>query len=241
MNCNGHVLLRISRVFSCQVIRKINRFVVEALSPSGNRILAHNTNTGRLEDILFPGSEVYCAPRSRPGKTTHYIIGSSVYDGSLINTRIQERAFMMAVEKHLIPWLTDCKISKYQPRIDDSKFDFELECNNENVILELKSAVLRGEHGEAMYPDCPTIRGRKHIYELAKLSREGYKTAIVFIAGFPGANRFRPYVKGDPVIKDGLIEALKSGVLVKSIGICIKVRNRTGNVILYSHDIPIKI
>ncbi|MEB3755369.1 MAG: DNA/RNA nuclease SfsA, partial [Desulfurococcales archaeon] len=170
MNCNGHILLRVNQVFSCIVAKKINRFVVEALSPGGNRILVHNTNTGRLEDILFHGSKIYCAPRSRPGKTTHYIIGSSVYGGSLINTQIQERSFMVAVEKHLIPWLMDCKISKYQPRIGDSRFDLELDCNNENLILELKSAVLKGKHGEAMYPDCPTIRGRRHIYELAKIS-----------------------------------------------------------------------
>ncbi|MCE4605707.1 MAG: DNA/RNA nuclease SfsA [Desulfurococcales archaeon] len=241
MNCSGHLLLRIDNAFPCKVTRKINRFIVEATSPNREILLVHNTNTGRLNDILFPGNTIYCAPRNRPGKTTHYIVGSSVYGGSLINTRIQEKAFQVSVENHLIPWLNECRISKYQPHVGNSRFDVELDCKDDSVILELKSAVLKGSHGEAMYPDCPTIRGRRHIYELAKLSREGYKTGIVFIAGFPNATYFTPYNKGDPVIRKVLIKAAGDGVIVKSIGLCVELKNDSVFVRLYNSNIPVRI
>ena len=61
-----------------------------------------------------------------------------------------------------------------------------------------------------MYQDCPTIRGRKHISHLVKLSRKGYKTVTIFIAGFPSATEFKHYTGGDPLIKDALIKAINS-------------------------------
>ncbi len=241
MTCTGTVLLELDGVTPCTVKRKVNRFVVEAeLQGCKNRIVkAHNTNTGRLLDIIYPGSVLYCVKRRTPGKTDYSIIGSKVYGGSLINTRLQEMAFIKAVELKLIPWLKDCILSRTQPVVDDSKFDLELDCWGKPLFLEIKSAVLRGSKGEAMYPDCPTLRGRKHIRELSKLSANGYRTAIVFIVAFPGAVYFTPHDKGDPKIRKLLLNAVKQGVITKSIGVCLNVEDTKGKVRIYNTDLPV--
>ncbi len=242
MACTGTVLLELEGITSCIVKRKVNRFVVEAELPNreGDRIVkAHNTNTGRLLDILYPGSVLYCVKRRNPGRTQYSIIGSKVYGGSLINTRLQEKAFIKAIELKLIPWLNDCILSRTQPVVGDSKFDLELDCRGKPLILELKSAVLKGPKGEALYPDCPTLRGRRHIRELSKLSANGYRTAIVFIAAFPGAVYFTPHNEGDPEIRKLLFGAVKQGVMIKSIGICLDVKGIKGIARIYNTDLPV--
>ena len=241
MTCEGTVLLELDGITPCIVKRKVNRFVVEVEIPSHKDgiVKAHNTNTGRLQDILYPGSTLYCVKRANPGVTEYSIIGSRVYGGSLINTRLQEKAFIKSVELKLIPWLNDCVLNKTQPIIGNSKLDLELDCGGEPLLLELKSAVLKGPKGEAMYPDCPTLRGRRHIQELSKLSASGYRTAIVFIAAFPSANYFTPYDKGDPEIRKLLLAAEKQGVMIKSIGICLDVEDTQGKVRIYNTDLPV--
>ena len=241
MTCTGATLLELDGIVSCTVKRKVNRFVVEVElpNPKDRIVKAHNTNTGRLQDIIYPGSTLYCIRRANPGVTEYSIIGSQVYGGSLINTRLQEKAFIKAIELKLIPWLDNCVLSKAQPVIGNSKLDLELDCRGEPLLIELKSAVLRGLRGEAMYPDCPTLRGRKHIQELGRLSANGYRTAIVFIVAFPGARYFTPYDKGDPEIRELLLNAEKQGVMIKSIGICLGVEDAKGKVRIYNMDLPV--
>jgi sugar fermentation stimulation protein A len=243
MSCKGVNLLELAGITKCIVKRKVNRFVVEAKLPDHkyNVIKAHNTNTGRLHDIIYPGSILYCIKRSNPGKTEYSIIGSEVYGGSLINTVLQEKAFIKAVQLKLIPWLEDCSLKRTQPIIGNSKLDLELDCNGEPLYIELKSAVLKGSRGEAMYPDCPTLRGRRHIQELSNLSSQGFRTAIVFIAAFPNASYFTPYDEGDQEIRNLLVNARKQGVTIKSIGICLSVFDTQGIVKIYNTDLPVML
>ncbi|MEM1632317.1 MAG: DNA/RNA nuclease SfsA, partial [Thermofilum sp.] len=80
----------------------------------------------------------------------------------------------------------------------------------------LKSAVLR-EGPYAMYPDCPTLRGRRHIRELTELARSGWRALIVFIAAAPGVSAFKPYERGDPEVARLLRQAKESGVLLRAV------------------------
>jgi len=238
--CDGIELFRIEDVAVCRVARRVNRFVVEAIL--GDSIVrVHNTNTGRLEDILFPGSTILCAPRVRPGKTTHYLIGSTVYGGSLVNTRLQEDAFALAVDSGLIPWLSGCRVKGRAPKVSGARFDFLLDCGGREVVVELKSAVLRGPNGEAMYPDCPTERGRRHIEELARMVEAGQDVLLIFIAGFPGATAFKPYVRGDPALAARLAEAVRRGLDVKSIGVCLSMELSTAKIVLYKENLPVLV
>jgi sugar fermentation stimulation protein A len=92
-----------------------------------------------------------------------------------------------------------------------------LECNGEEVYLEVKSAVQReGQH--AMYPDCPSARGRKHIKELTNHLTEGGEAIILFIAALPEVKAFKPNKLADPELYEKLVAAQQTGVKIKSIG-----------------------
>jgi len=112
-----------------------------------------------------------------------------------------------------------------------------LDCNGEEILVEMKSAVLRG--GDyAIYPDCPSLRGQKHIKGLMRLRENGKRAMIVFIGALPGVRRFKPYTQGDPKIAELLKEAKRKGVEIKGISISLL---RNGNAVLENDDLVIEV
>ncbi len=218
------VLIKV-RAYPCVVYRKINRFVVET-----SQGLAHINNTGRLEDLIYPKNLAYCVEK-RGGKLRQRLIAAKSLDGfALVDTNLQEEGLYRAIELGYISWLRGCKVKKRRPRLGKGFSDLLLDCGEE-IIVEIKSADLRGPNGEAMYPDCPTERGRRHLLEL-----RNFNSFVIFVAGFPKAKLFIPYVKGDPKIGEVLLKA-SDKVKVKSVGMYFD--EMTGEVVLYSDSIPV--
>ncbi len=203
----------------CEVVRRINRFVV-LVKLENVEEYAHITNTGRLEEFLVEGRR--CKAIRIAGRKLNYRIvavehASGMY--AVIDTRLQSKAFETAVSRGLLCFLHNCRIAGREPRLEGGRADYLLDCNGDKVVVELKSAVLEGPGGEAMYPDCPSDRGVRHINELAKLAEAGNRAAVVFVAGFPGARCFKPYKQGDPRIYTLLREAINRGLEVYSFSL----------------------
>ncbi len=223
---------------TCRIIRRVNRFKV-LVEVDGGREYAYINNTGRLGEFLVENHTAYCLWRQRPGKTrlrlfaVHDIMGLA----ALIDTRLQMESFEKLIENQRIPWLGNCVWVKRNPRLGGSILDYLLECNGEEIYVEVKSAVLRGDHKYAMYPDCQTLRGRRHIRELTTHVEGGGKGLIVFIAALPGVEAFKPYSEGDPEIPVLLRKAWEKGVPIKAINIYYDPDN--GRVMLANPDLPV--
>jgi sugar fermentation stimulation protein A len=112
------------------------------------------------------------------------------------------------------------------------------ELGDEEVYLEVKSAVLRdGWH--AMYPDCPTVRGRRHIRGLTEYAHRGGKAFVVFIAALPRVSAFRPNRHADPELYELLVDARRAGVGVKALNIIYKPGESA--VYLVNPDLPVEM
>lgn len=72
---------------------------------------------------------------------------------AVVDTQIQLRAFEGAM--NLIPRFVGCRILRRNVRVGESVLDYLLKCPDGDLILEVKSAVLR-VGGYASYPDCPS-------------------------------------------------------------------------------------
>ncbi len=224
-------------VLPCTILRKVNRFVIEARV--GKEVVrVHNTNTGKLEDLIWEGNKAYCSVKES-GKTRYRLEAAEVRGGgfAVVNTNLQEEAFHRAVEIGIIEKFKGCRVVRRRPRVGKGFSDFMLECSKRNVIVEIKSADLKGPFEEAMWPDCPTERGRRHLAELSELTRRGIESYVVFVAGFPNACCFKPYVKGDPLILDALMRAQRSGVKMMSVGMYFDPFDNS--VKLYSDNLPV--
>ncbi len=228
--------------YRCRIIDRINRFVIYAENiDTGVKGYAFTNNTGRLKEYLSGGKRGYCRRRVKPGKTQYRLFAVEDLYGmaALIDTQLQMKAFEEMVGRGMIPWLRDCSIARRNPRLGSSVLDYLLNCSGERLFIEIKSAVFRGDRVYAMYPDCPTLRGRRHIRELMDLARRGGRGAIIFIAGLPGVKAFKPYGEGDPEIPRLLREAVESGVSVRAINIYYDPNTRY--IVLVDPDLPVEL
>ncbi len=202
-------LIKVHGIERCRILRRLNRFVVE-VDVNGRGEMVHITNTGRLNEYLTSGREGLLVPIGGV-KLRHRLIGVRIGDYyALIDTRLQNVAFEHLVSNGLIPWLEGYRIVKRSPRLGSSLLDYELmDSSGRRLFIETKSAVLRGPNGESMYPDCPSIRGRRHIKEIIDRLLDGWDALIVFIAGLKDVRCFKPYRDGDPEIHKLLGELYK--------------------------------
>lgn len=232
-------LLELSNVLECRIIGRLNRFVVEVES-SGIRCNAYINNTGRLMEYLVRGRVGYCLPNPSNRKTRFRLFAvRENSSAALIDTQIQMKAFEKAVEGKALPWLRNYVIVKRNARLGLSLIDYLLEHGGRRLYLEVKSAVMRGDKIYAMYPDCPTLRGRKHINSLISHVSRGGLGGIVFIAALPEVKAFKPYAHGDPAIPALLRKAWKTGVMIKALGIYYSPQD--SSIYLYNPDIPIRL
>lgn len=223
-------LFRLHGVSECLILRRINRFTVEVLV-GGRGARASLNNTGRLEE--FMGGRGYCLPGS--GALPYRLF--AVRGGSVIDTLLQARAFEEALSRNLLPSLRNYRRKRRNVRLGSSLLDYELARNGETLLLELKSAVLRS--GDlALYPDCPTERGRKHVRELIEFSRRGGKGMIFFMTSLRGVRGIAPNQRADPELYRLMEEARREGVLMG--GANILFLPRSSRVVLLHPDLPVE-
>ncbi|MEM4576465.1 MAG: DNA/RNA nuclease SfsA [Candidatus Nezhaarchaeales archaeon] len=230
-------LMDLGNVRQAVIVERLNRFVV-LVELDGELVRVHNTNTGRLHDVLVRGFRALVAP-IRGRKLSYRLVGVEHRDGlyDIVDTITQEEAFKRALELKLIPYLEDYVLVRRRPLINGVVHDYLLKRGEEYAVVEIKSAEFRGKRGEAMYPDCPTLRGRKHIANLIRLSRESsLKAYLIFIAAMPKPRCFMPFREADPVVDKLVREALKSEVEVRSIAVFM---DYCGRVYLENPDLPV--
>ncbi|RLF78408.1 DNA/RNA nuclease SfsA [Thermococci archaeon] len=224
-------------ILECTFLKRLNRFV-GLVDINGDIKKALITNTGRLEEFMIEGRRAFCIPKSG-GKTEFVLLGFLEKNGriAIIDTRTQTKAFEKAIELGLISWLEGCSIKKKEVKIGNSRLDYIFKCPDTEIYAEMKSAVLR-EDNYAMYPDCPSARGRKHIKELIKLKEEGNKSMIFFIGALPGVEKFKPYEEGDAEIARLLREAREKGVEIRALSISML---QNGEIVLENDDLEVEV
>lgn len=100
---------------------------------------------------------------------------------------------------------------KREKTFGNSRFDLYLEHGGRKHYIEVKGVTLE-VNGVARFPDAPTERGIKHIYELIEAKRQGYQASIIFIIQMKGVRAFGPNRKDHPDFAEALKAAKTAGV-----------------------------
>ncbi|MFT4146290.1 MAG: DNA/RNA nuclease SfsA [Mobilitalea sp.] len=194
-----------------------NRFIAEC-ELEGKIVKAHVRNTGRCRELLIPGCKVYLEEDLRSGrKTQHTLIGVEK-SGSMINmdSLAPNKAFREAILNGRIqlPGFGEAlTLLKAETRFGDSRFDFYMESDTQKAFIEVKGVTLE-EEGIAMFPDAPTERGIKHIYELCRAAKEGYLAYLVFVIQMKKIRYLTPNWATHSAFGEALDIAKKSGVTI---------------------------
>ena len=181
----------------------------------GRRVWAYLPNSGRLEELLSPGRRVLLRPAAALGRKTAYDLLLVDLEGVLVSA--DARLPNLLVEEAL----REGSLSPFQ-RYEDiqrevkhggSRLDFALETGGRSCLIEVKSVTLVRK-GLALFPDAPTLRGRRHVEELRRAVAEGKRAAIIFVVQRGDAETFAPNDEADPAFGRALRRAVGEGVEV---------------------------
>lgn len=199
--------MQYENTLKARFLERPNRFIAY-VDINGNREKVHVKNTGRCRELLIPGAEVVLQKASDSSRKTGYDL-ISVYKNNLGWVNIDSQAPNKVVHE----WLKtgDFDLIKPEYTYGASRIDFYVEKGDERILMEVKGCTL--EIGKTGYfPDAPTTRGVKHIYELIAAKKEGYRAVLAFVIAMEGVSRVLPNEVTDPDFALAIKNALDGGV-----------------------------
>jgi sugar fermentation stimulation protein A len=194
-----------------------NRFRAEIVV-EGARAAAHVASPGRMAELLLPGRAVWVTPAAAPYRVTDYDLKLVEHDGVLVSvdSRLPNALFAEALAAGRILADGDYTTVKSEVVSGASRLDFRLSGASGVCWVECKSVNLVVEDRLALFPDAPTVRGRKHLLELIAAVEVGERALAAFIIQRDDATSFAPHVGADPAFAAALREAQHRGVDIKA-------------------------
>jgi sugar fermentation stimulation protein A len=192
-------------------ISRPNRFL-GICEHQGKCVKCFIPNPGRMNELLYPGAQVYLLERPALKRKTSYDLVLVESEGGLvsIDSRLPIILLSEAINLSQLSEFKGLKVERTEPLFHNSRLDLLLYNNEEKLHLEAKSCTLVVK-GTALFPDSPTKRGTRHLQTLVKALYFG-RAAVVFIIQRNDAIRFQSNVKMDPKFTEALKSAVENGV-----------------------------
>ncbi|MBE5900065.1 MAG: DNA/RNA nuclease SfsA [Lachnospiraceae bacterium] len=201
--------MRYNNITRAIFLERPNRFIAN-VDINGHRETVHVKNTGRCKELLIPGCEVWLnAPGTPNRKTTYDLVAVRKDNGILFN--IDSQAPNKVVKEWLQGQNYDTVVPEYT--YGDSRIDFYMTRSKDRFLMEVKGCTLEVD-GIGYFPDAPTERGVKHLRELTKATKDGYKAMLAFVIQMDGVSEVRPNIKTHPEFGTALAEAKAAGVKI---------------------------
>jgi sugar fermentation stimulation protein A len=174
----------------------------------GKIVRAYLPNPGRMWELLLPQATVLLEHSPVSERKMPYTAVAVERNGHpvVVHTMRTNDLAQILLENDLIPGLEGAAVVKREAPHDRSRFDFLLKRGEREIFLEVKSCTLFGKR-IAMFPDAVTARGKRHLEELAELSKEGREGAVLFLIGSAGVEYFMPDFHTDPDFSGAFLKA----------------------------------
>ena len=218
--------IQFDQLLPATFLQRENRFRV-LVEVMGKPTAAHLPNSGRLGELLVPGTPVWLAPADKKAldrRKTAFDLVLVQYAGRYVsvNAHLPGDLVAAALWRREIP-IFDCYPHiEREVRLGESRIDFRLSGNSRlpPCWIEIKSVTLV-KNGTALFPDAPTVRGRRHVDELIRAVENGNRAAVVFVVQRDDAHQFSPHDASDPNFSQTLQRAALAGVEV--LAFCCRV------------------
>lgn len=189
-----------------------NRFIAY-VTVNGKTEKVHVKNTGRCRELLTDGATVFLEKSDNADRSTEYDLVAVKKGERMINMDSQ------APNKAVGEWLLNGEVFpgtkeiKAEKTYGNSRFDFYVETEERKIFMEVKGVTLE-QDDMVLFPDAPSQRAVKHVYELIEAVKEGYDAYVMFVIQMKGVNYFMPNAKMHPEFAAALIEARTAGVKI---------------------------
>jgi sugar fermentation stimulation protein A len=203
-----------------RILQRYKRFLADVELEEGRRVTAHVPNTGRMTGCWAPGAPVQLSysdnPRRKLAWTLERVDMGAGWIG--VNTHRVNQVVAEGITEGKVPGLTGYRRLYREVTPGElpgsSRLDLMLdEGPDEPVFVEVKNVTLL--IGDALcFPDAVTVRGRRHLLELAALRTLGYRAVILFALNRPEGSCFRAAAEIDSRYAGTLKEVAGKGVEV---------------------------
>lgn len=203
-------------LIEAKLIRRYKRFLADVELLDGQQITVSVPNTGSMLGLTAPGSRVLLSSSEDPKRKYAHRLEIVEADGTLvgINTGLTNRLAAEAIEAGLIDDLGTYPVVRPEQRYGErSRIDFLLEHpDRPPAYVEVKNVHLMREKGLAEFPDTATVRGARHLDELAAMRASGARAIMLYVVQRGDCSRFRLCADLDPAYAAAFARAKAAGV-----------------------------
>lgn len=216
---------------------------MQATLRNGRQVLAHLADPGRLRELLLPGAALRLRPV--PQSATRRTRYSVVLVRSPKTPRVWVSLDTLLANRLAEDLLNEGRVRgigrgwtlRREVQRGNSRFDFLLQRRNgDEMLVEVKSVTLV-QQGLALFPDAPTVRGTRHVSELAQAVRGGTRATVLFVVQRDDAFAVAAHAGIDPAFARALQSAAAAGVLVRAA----RYRLLSSGKAVWSGSLPVRI
>ncbi len=164
------------------LLRRYKRFLADVDFGDGVPVVAHCANPGAMLGLANPGAKIWLSPSPNPKAKLDWRWELEDVAGALvgINTshpnRLVEEAILSGAIEPLAGYSAIQREVKYGT---NSRIDLLLERSDQKCFVEIKN--VHWKRGDlAVFPDCVTVRGAKHLDELAREVAAGHRAVMIY-------------------------------------------------------------
>jgi sugar fermentation stimulation protein A len=180
------------------LVKRYKRFLADVVMSTGETITVHCANPGAMTGLAAPGARVWLSRSDNPKRKLAYsweLVEVDLGAGRElvgINTAHPNSLAGEAIAGGVIPELAGYDTIRREVRYGrQSRVDFLLEgAGRPPCYVEIKNVHLMRQAGLAEFPDAVTLRGARHLDELADVVAAGGRAVMLYLIQIASARRF---------------------------------------------------
>ena len=201
-----------------RLLRRYKRFLADVQLPDGV-VTASCPNTGSLMGCCEAGNRVWLSESDSTTRKYRHTwelveVGKTLVG---INTGLPNALVGEAIAGGVIPELTGYAERRREVAYGEerSRIDWVLEApDRPPCYVEVKNVTAAATRGVALFPDCVSERGTKHLRELVRLKAQGLRPVQIYCVQREDVKEVRPADGIDYEYGQALREAIARGVEV---------------------------
>lgn len=198
-----------------RLLKRYKRFLSDVELANGEVVVAHCANPGAMIGLNEPGAEVWLSRCHNPARKLAYSwelvrVGDHLVG---INASLPNGIVAEAIQAGKIDELRGYHAIRREVRYGvNSRIDLLLEGPGKpTCYVEIKNVHLK-RGAAAEFPDCPTVRGAKHLRELTEMVAQGARAVMLYLVQRGDCDYFTVADDLDPAYGKGLRDAVQRGV-----------------------------